>query len=414
MKVLLIGGGIIGLSCAYFLQEEGCEVVIVDKGDLASGCSYGNAGMVVPSHFIPLAAPGMISKGIRWMFDAQSPFYIKPRFNRNLISWGWKFYQAASEQQMQKAIPILRDFGLLSKQLYQDWVKNLDFPFAFTEKGLLMLCREQHSLAEEIKTAHLAKRMNIEAEILSPAEIRQMEPQVSSEVIGGVYFPGDAHLSPDLLLEGLKNLLRAKGVVLKSHCSVEGFEFQGSKISAALTSEEKIEADEFIVASGSWSPGIVQSLGLSLPLQAGKGYSVSLEKPPHLLNHAAILTEAKVAVTPLGQQMRFGGTMEIAGINKTINPRRVRGILQAIPRYYRDYQVPMPPLEKIWSGLRPCSPDGLPYVGRVNRYPNLTIASGHAMMGLSLAPATGKIVSEIISHKNLSLNSPLLSPQRYL
>lgn len=413
MKTIIIGGGIIGLSCAYYLQQEGRDVVVLDKGDLETGCSYGNAGMIVPSHFIPLAAPGMIAKGIRWMFDAQSPFYIQPRLNRDLISWGWKFYQASSAQQMERAMPLLRDFNLLSKSLYQQWARDLDFPFAFTENGLLILCREEHCLAEESHTAAMANDLGIAAKVLSQAAIRKMEPGVSDSVIGGVYFPGDAHLAPDLLLEGLKKKLRQSGVSLQSHTEVEGFERKGKKLNALLTNRGKWEADEVIVATGSWSPLLVKNLGLSLPLQAGKGYSITLQEPPAVLQHAAILAEAKVAVTPMGKQMRFGGTMEIAGINHRINPKRVRGILQAIPRYYQNYEVAMPPLDQVWTGLRPCSPDGLPYLGRVDTFSNLTLACGHAMMGLSLAPATGLLLSQLISGKSLSLEIDLLNPQRY-
>lgn len=413
MKTIIIGGGIIGLSCAYYLQQEGREVVVLDKGDLQTGCSYGNAGMIVPSHFIPLAAPGMIAKGLRWMFDAQSPFYIKPRLNRDLISWGWKFYQASSQQQMERAMPLLRDFNLLSKKLYQQWAKELDFSFAFTENGLLILCREEHCLEEESRTAAMANEIGIEAKVLSREAVRKMEPGLAEGVIGGVYFPGDAHLSPGSLLEGLKRKLRQSGVDLQSHVTVEGFERNGKRLKAVISNKGKWEADEVLIAAGSWSPSVVKQLGLSLPLQAGKGYSVTLEKPPALMQHAAILAEAKVAVTPMGEQMRFGGTMEIAGINHRVNPNRVRGILQAIPRYYQNYEVAMPPTEKIWTGLRPCSPDGLPYLGRVASYANLTLAGGHAMMGLSLAPATGLLISQLICGKKLSLELDLLNPQRY-
>lgn len=414
MKTLIIGGGVIGLSCAYYLQQEGHEVVVLDKGDLSTGCSYGNAGMVVPSHFIPLAAPGMIAKGVRWMFNSESPFYIKPRFNRDLISWGWKFFKASSESQVKRSMPFLRDFNLLSKSLYQDWSDNMDFSFAFTQKGLLMLCRKDHTLEEEGNAAKLAQEMGLEAKVLSRSEVLQMEPEVSDGVIGGVFFPGDAHLSPNLLLAGLKKVLLQKGVTLKAHTLVEGFEKKNGRLTAVITNQGKFVSDEILIASGSWSPLLVKKLGLSLPLQAGKGYSITLKNPPAELNHAAILTEAKVAVTPLGNKMRFGGTMEIAGINQGINKARVRGILQAIPKYYKNYEIAMPPENEIWSGLRPCSPDGLPYIGKVNHFSNLTIASGHAMMGLSLAPATGLLVAQLISGKKLSLDLDLLNPQRYL
>ncbi len=413
MKTIIIGGGVIGLACAYFLQKEGHEVSVIDKGDISSGCSYGNAGMITPSHFIPLAAPGMIAKGIRWMFDPESPFYIKPRFDRALLSWAWKFYKASSQKQMQRAMPVLRDLNVLSKKLYQDWESEMDFPFGLTQKGLLMLCREQHSLEEENHTAKLANQIGVKAETLSVEALRKMEPGISEDIIGGVYFPDDAYLSPSLLLAGLKKNLQQDGVDFHPNTEVLDFEKSNGQINALVTDKGRFAASEIIIAAGSWSPFLTKKLGLSLPLQAGKGYSLTLDQAPALLQHAAILTEAKVAVTPLGDQMRFGGTMEIAGINHRINQARVRGILQSVSKYYKNYQIPMPVEEKIWHGLRPCSPDGLPYIGRVDSFSNLTIASGHAMMGLSLAPVTGLLVAELIARKKLSLNIDLLNPQRY-
>ncbi len=413
MKTIIIGGGIIGLTTAYYLQQDGHEVIVLDKSDLKDGCSYGNAGMIVPSHFIPLAAPGVIAQGIKWMFNAESPFYVRPRISLDLLSWGLKFYKASSANHVKASMPVLRDFNLLSKQLFQELATQEQFNFAFEERGLMMLYNTTKAEEEELHVAELANKLGIEAKPLNTLELQAMEPEAKVIAKGGVFYPGDAHLSPASLIQCLKNYLKANGVQLLSQQEVTSFTFSKEKISQVHTTQKSFEADEVIIASGSWSRELGKLLKINIPLQAGKGYSITLNKPVKQMRIPSILAEAKVAVTPMQDTLRFAGTMEITGIDLSINQRRVQGILKSIPEYLPDYQIKLPENKNIWSGLRPCSPDGLPYVGRSNRFKNVTIATGHAMMGLSLAPATGKLVSEIISKKKTSIETKMLSPNRY-
>ncbi len=412
-EILIVGGGVIGLCSAYYLTQEGHKVTVLDKGDLSDGCSYGNAGMIVPSHFIPLAAPGMIAQGIKWMFNAESPFYVKPRLNWDLISWGLKFYKASTEAQVERAMPVLRDLNLLSRHLYAEMAKQPELSFAFESKGLLMLCKTEKMMHEEAHVAGTARALGMEAKILNQADVHELEPEVKPDVLGGIWYPGDAHLHPNQLIQSLKQWLVSKQVKLQGNTEVEGFDIQKDTISAVNTSKGKFTADEIIIAGGSWSQSIVRQLGLSMPIQAGKGYSITLPLPAKKLRTPSILTEARVAITPMGDQLRVGGTMEIGGINQNIDLRRVGGITKAVPKYLPDYQFEIPAKEQIWSGLRPCSPDGLPYLGRLNNLKNVVIASGHAMMGLSLAPVTGKLVTELVNRQSPSINLSLLSPQRY-
>jgi D-amino-acid dehydrogenase len=412
-EILIVGGGVIGVCSAYYLSQSGHKITILDKSSMQDGCSYGNAGMIVPSHFIPLAAPGMISQGIRWMFDAESPFYVKPRLNADLISWGLKFYKAANEKTVNAAMPVLRDLNLNSRNLYAEMAKHEDLKFAFETKGLMMLCKTEKTAEEEAHVAGIAKSLGLTARILSKSELHQLEPEVKPEVLAAVYYPGDAHLHPNQLLKGLKTYLTAKGVVFKSDTEVTGFKNENGKITEVITDKGSFKADEIVIAGGSWSQHIVKHLNLKMPLQAGKGYSITMDLPEKKLQIPSILLEARVAMTPMDNQLRIGGTMEIAGINQEINLRRVTGILKAVPDYIPSYRFSVPEKSAIWSGLRPCSPDGLPYVGRINAYGNVTIASGHAMMGLSLAPVTGKLVNDIISGEEPFIDISLLSPERY-
>lgn len=413
MKIGILGGGIIGLSSAYYLNKAGYDVTIIDQTNLLDGCSHGNAGMIVPSHFIPLAAPGMISKGIRWMFDSTSPFYIKPRFSKSLIKWGYHFYRSATSAHVQKSAPALKEISLLSKSLYQEWKQELPFDFGYQEKGLLMLFKTKEAEHEEANTVEMASRYGIEAYLLNASEVQNLETQIKVDVKGGVYFPGDAHLNPNVLVTNLIKFLRQKGVSFRDKTTLKDFQIDNGKVLAVKTNNGDFRFDEVVMALGSWSGEIGGKLQLSLPMQAGKGYSFTLNDAVNNVQIPSIFLEARVAVTPMGNSLRFGGTMEITGVHHRINMNRVKGIVNAIPRYYPKMLVPMPNQENVWHGLRPCSPDGLPYIGRSKKIENLIIATGHSMMGLSLAPATGLLVSELVDNKKSSMNIELFEPERF-
>ncbi len=428
MKTTIIGSGVIGLFSAYYLNQQGHEVTIIERSNGEDSCSMGNAGMIVPSHFIPLAVPGMIEKGIKWMFNSESPFYVKPRLNLDLLSWGLKFYQAATKKKVERAMPALRDISLLSKTLYQDLAKTPDFDFAFEEKGLMMLCKTEHSFKEEIEVAQQANELGLKTKILSTKELHEFEPEVKPDVAGAIFYEGDAHLYPNQLVKNLKKHIQNKGVKFLYNTEVTGFDFEKSEIKKTkikqivgnttqnrTANHSELITHNLIIATGSWSPLLADMLNIGLPMQAGKGYSVTYDQNEgKKLNIPSILLEARVAITPMSDNLiRFGGTMEIGGLNDKINMNRVRGIIKAVPNYFPDYQIDIPKKEQVWYGLRPCSPDGLPYIGRTNKYKNLVIASGHAMMGLSLAPATGKLVQEIIDNQKNSIEIDLYKPERY-
>lgn len=413
MKVGIIGGGIIGLSTAYYLKKSGHEVTILEQSNLEDGCSFRNAGMIVPSHIIPLAAPGMIAKGIRWMFNSSSPFYVHPSLNGALLKWGWEFYKHANEKHVKKSIPALRDLSLFSKICYQEWSKELPFDFGYQERGLLMLYQKPETEKEEIEAAHIANDAGVKAQVLSAEEVQKMEPDVRVNARGGVYYPGDAHLTPQTLIQNLIQLLKTQGVKLQSQTTVQGFIIDQNKIRTIKTDRGDFEFDQVVLATGSWSGTVASQLKLSLPMQAGKGYSFTLQNVEKNTRIPSIFLEARVAVTPMGNTLRFGGTMEITGVDHSVNMKRVKGIVDSIPKYYPDMKVAMPKQEEVWHGLRPCSPDGLPYIGHSNKIKNLVVATGHSMMGLSLGPGTGKIVSELIEQKRPSISLDAFDVERY-
>jgi D-amino-acid dehydrogenase len=412
--VVIIGAGIVGLSVAYFALQKGHRVRVLDRGTPASmGCSYGNAGMIVPSHFVPLAAPGMVALALRCMPDPESPFYLKPRASADLATWAWRFYRAANAGHVTRAAPFLRDAHLRSRTLFQTWSEEWEEDFGFERRGLLMLCKTEHGLEEEAKTAAVGRGLGIPSELLSARDAMRLEPGVAMDIAGAVYFPLDCHLSPRKLMAALIGQLTDGGARFSWETRVEGWRERNGRISAARTSAGDISGDEYVLAGGVWSSELARSLGHRLPMEAGKGYSLTLEAPPRLPRLCAILSEARVAMTPMDRSLRFGGTMELAGVDTEVDLARVRGIAESVGRYLPEFPARTFRSVRAWCGLRPCSPDGLPYLGRWPEPANLVAATAHAMMGVSLGPVTGQLVAEILSDEEPSITLDLVRPDRF-
>lgn len=413
MHVGIVGGGIVGLCSAYYLHKAGHRVTLFDQASIADGCSLGNAGMIVPSHIIPLAQPGMITKGLRWMLKSTSPFYVKPRLNAELMRWGWLFYRHSTPDHVRRSIPVLRDLSLLSKTLYQDLAANGDLTFEWQERGLLMLYKTAAAEHEMTEEADLANRAGIDARVLSGQQVQDQEPDTRVDVRGGIFYPGDAHLNPGELIRSLVDYLRREGVTILEEHTITGFGKAESRITSVQTAHGSYQVDAAVVAGGAWSSAIARQLGLTLSMQGGKGYSFMLRNLTNNVRVPAIMLEARATATPMGTDLRFAGTLEVAGTDMTVNMNRVRGIVQSINQYYPDVSVEMPVVDKVWRGLRPCSPDGLPYIGPTERFENVVLATGHGMMGLSLGPATGKLVSELIDGSARSMAVTAFSPDRF-
>ena len=410
-EVIIVGGGIIGLATAYYLNLEGHDVSVIDQDKIKSGASHINSGYLTPSHIIPLAAPGMISKGFRWMFNNSSPFYIKPRFDLDLVNWGMKFMKSCTSEHVQKSMKSILDINLLSKKLFVEMQQSNTFDFHLESKGLLMAYKTSVAEREEAKAASWAKDLGIIVKQLSKEEILKIQPEVPMEVAGAFMYESDAHTTPELFMNNLKNHLMSRGVKFFLDTVVSSFQKKEKKIETLNTNKGIFKADEFVIATGAWTEGILKELGIKLSIQAGKGYSFDVQDITGL-SIPAILSEAKVAVTPMSGYTRFGGTMEISGINSKINSRRVLSIVNAAKEYYPGIEIPLTSVDKARSGLRPLSTDGLPFIGRHSSFKNLVLASGHAMMGWSLGPATGKLLTELISGYDPSLDLKPYSPER--
>jgi D-amino-acid dehydrogenase len=340
------------------------------------------------------------------MFDAASPFYVKPRLDLDFLKWSLAFKRSATAKKVEKAIPVIKDINLLSRELYQEIKESKEFNFSYQHKGLLMYYQTDKAGAEEWKVGQRAIKEGLKVEHLSKEEVQEIEKNIDLNIKGAVYYHSDAHMTPNEFMPQLKAYLEKKGVAFFANEEVKSVDIKEDKVLSVSTNNQILKADEFVIAAGSWSQNFAKKLNIDIPIQAGKGYSINLKKETNI-TIPAILIEAKVAVTPMNGFTRLAGTMEIGGINHKINPVRVNSIARAIENYYPNVKVNQQEKEHAKCGLRPCSPDGLPYIGKSSKCKNVTFATGHAMMGWSLGPATGKLVSEIISDKKTSLD---LSP----
>ena len=410
--VVVIGGGIMGLSCAYYLHKEGHRVQVLDKSAMDGGASYVNAGYLTPSHIIPLASPGMLAKGIKWMFDSSSPFYMKPRLDPEFLKWGWQFHRSSTRSNVDKAIPIIAAINVLSKELYQEMHDSGDLgDFQLVKEGLLMLYKSEKGGREELEVMRRVQDLGLEARQLNLEELNILQPGLNPEIKGAMHYQCDAHTTPNQVMEKLKAFLLDQGVEIHPHTEVTGFSHNRDILTGVETNQGAFPAGEVVLASGAWSPLLSRKLGLKLSLQAGKGYRIDIHRPTPV-KIPAILMEAKVAVTPMEGFTRLAGTMEFSGINHHIRKNRVAAIARLAETYYEGFEVQPREEEKAACGLRPVTPDGLPYIGRVSNWKNLSLATGHAMMGWSLGPVTGKLIAEVLSGKPTSLSLEGLHPER--
>ena len=413
MQVTIIGGGVIGLCSAYYLNKEGYQVTVIDRNNITGGCSFGNMGYISPSHFIPLASPGIIAQGVKWMMSSSSPFYIKPRLNLDLISWGMTFWRKSTAKNVEQKAPHLNNLLQLSRHLMNDFKNELPDSFDMTEKGCWLLYKSEKTGDHEKHLTEQARGFGLKSIFCDAKEVQAKEPDVEVNVSGGVLYLDDCHLNPEKFMLALYSYLQNAGVKFWLNTEVTGFEKNNGKITTIITNKVDITCDELVIANGSWLGNISKMLGIKMLMQPGKGYSIVYNELEKNLKYPSILVDDRTAVTPINKWLRIGGTMEFSGHSDTILPKRVMAIYNAFNKYYPGMNLPEPDLTEAWFGYRPVSPDGMPYIGRHFRYSNLSYAGGHAMLGVSAAAGTGQLIKEIIGGEKATIDLTAFNPARF-
>lgn len=407
VEIAIVGAGVIGLCSAYYLEKQGFQVHLFDKGQPYEACSSENAGLVVPSHVEPLANPGVLSQGLGMLLKKDSPFRIKPQLSLDLMRWLLAFRKASNATVVEKNSEVLHHLLQNSRHLFDELSSDLEFPLE--KRGLLMVYRSQKGEKSLDSLCDLASSTHLPFEKWDQKLLFENEPAAPKASTGGIFFPTDAHLDPQLFLASLSQHLKSKGVVFHNYTVVNNIESNGK----LMTDKGVFKADKVLLTSGAWTPRIAKTLGARLPIQPGKGYTLTLDLGPKKPKIPMILSEEKVSLTPFDKKIRFGGTLELAAFDDQITKSRAKNIFDVASEYHTSEVARETWAEKLWSGLRPCTPDGLPILGYLDSNQQIAVASGHAMLGISLGPVSGKLIAEMIKGQNTSLPLQALAPSRF-
>jgi D-amino-acid dehydrogenase len=412
MRIVIVGAGVIGMMTAKMLSRKGHDITVIDESMGLDGCSFGNAGIICPSHFIPLASPGVVYQAIKWNLRKNSPFYLKPRINSSFLQWGYHFLKSTSHKKSEKNSLALNKLLRLSRELFVELKQSTTEYIGFEEKGCLMLFKTESQRNKELALAKRANSLGLNTEILSAQEVSDMELEMGPKVLGAVHFLDDCHLNPKKLMKGLRTQNENAGIKISFGQKLEKIEEQNNKVVAVITNRERIPADMIIVCAGAYSKELLKSTGFNLLLEPGRGYSLTYDKQSAKMKYPAILLEENIAVTPVDDGFRIAGTMEIAGFNHAVSQSKVKSILKGAARYYEKMENLSP--ENLWTGFRPCSPDGLPYIGTHPRLSNLIVATGHSMLGIALSTGTAFLLSQIVSGEKTEIDTSAFSPSRFI
>lgn len=413
-KVTVIGGGVNGLCVAYYLRKKNFDVTLIDRGDITNNCSFGNMGFLSPSHFTPLASPGIISEGLKHLLSKTSPFYIKPRLNYSFLRWMLRFYKSSSYEMVDKNAPSLSELLLLSRRLMNEISEDIGDSFMMEEIGCMMMCHDKKAFDAEARVAEASKRFNLNIEILERRELQEYEPDVELDIYGAILFKDDAHIHPGKFMLTMKDYLVKSGVNFQLNTTVTDFEKSGNKVAKVITDNGTFDTDEVVIVPGSWMPQLAKKLNTKILMEGGKGYSYTYDNIEKNIKYPAILVGDRCAITPWKNSLRIGGTMEFSGLNENVSTNRMKGIYDSVKKYYPGLNIDLPPSDKIWAGLRPVTPDGLPYIGRPKRWENVSFGGGHAMLGVSAGAATGLILSDIVANEKLPMNISSFEIERFL
>jgi len=409
--VIVIGGGVIGVAIAYYTASQGASVLVVDKNEIASGSSHGNAGLLVPSHCNPLPTPGVIAQGLRYLFDPEGPFYIRFRLEAELARWLWKFYRSCNEKHLYHSIGIFRKLGNESMELHRQLAESGGDDYQYSQSGILSLFTNEDAFKEAREDAAKVKGCGSESAVLSGDDVRDLEPVAGPQVVGGLLAKTDGSIEPLSFVKWLAKEAEQRGALFLTDTEAFWLKTDRRRVTKVVTTRGEFEADQVVLASGAWLPLLAAQLSVRIPVEPAKGYSMTYGASEGDPKIPLLLEEARVAVTPFDQTLRLAGTLELSGLDLEIRRERLKAIETQTYRYLP--KLGGLEIKEIWRGLRPCTPDGLPVLGRLRPWSNVFVAGGHATKGMSLGPVTGKYLSQMLAGESIGMLERSLSPNRF-
>jgi D-amino-acid dehydrogenase len=405
---VVVGGGAIGVCCALELARRGARVTLLEAGpELGAGCSSGNAGLLCPSHAAPLATRASLRQGLRWSLAPDAPFALRPR--PALVPWLARFAAACTPERERAATRYVRSLAVASLALHERLGEECGT--GVERRGTLNVYETGPALAAAMREAAEHAAAGLRPEVLTGAEAEGLEPALAGPVAGAVHFPDELSGDPLAFVRAIGRAAEEAGAEIRTRTEVLALEARRGRIARVETTAGPLGAGTIVLAAGAWTPRVARGLGLALPVEGGKGYHVdypAAEGDPRI---PIFLREAHVIATPLEGRLRLAGTLELSGLDLSVDRRRVAAIERAGGRRVRGLEGR--PVAEVWRGVRPCAPDGLPIVGRPERYENLVLATAHAMLGFTLAPVTGRLVAQLAAGEAPEHDLALLHPDRF-
>ena len=411
--VLVVGAGVVGIACAHYLSRAGFTVLVIDQGRVGGGCSHGNTGQILPSHVLPLTEPGALREGLRSLFRPGSPLKVRPQLRASMYAWLWQFARHCTWDHMRAAAgPAQRLLDSAMREYRQAVLAEAGVDAEWQANGLLYVLRTPRGMdAFAREDEMLQAEFGVAASRLDGDALTDFDPSLKEGLAGGFHYPGDANVRPDVLLRNWASSLRRNGVKVLEKCRLNAVRTEGGSVKSLDTARGALVADHYVIAAGAWTGRLAKALGCRIPVEPGKGYSITTTSPARKPAHPMAFPEHRVAVTPFKDALRVGSMLEFCGFDDRLRPRRIRQLARSAMHYLTE-PVGSQTLET-WCGWRPVTPDSLPIIGPVPGLDNAVLATGHHMLGMSMAPATGRLVAELLAGETPHIDPAPFSPARF-